>query len=50
MQKHLLQNFSTSKLLKNTILVFFATRQARSEASRGSQNNDLRRYFGPNLE
>jgi len=37
---------STSSLLKNAFVAFFNIARVRSAASHGSQNNDLRRYFG----
>ncbi len=32
--------------LKNAFVTFFNLAKGRSEAARGSQNNDLRRHFG----
>jgi len=32
--------------LKNAVVAFFNLAGARSKAPHGSQNNDLRRYFG----
>jgi hypothetical protein len=34
-----------NSLLKSTLVVFFKVAKLPSEALRGSQNNDLRRYF-----